>query len=450
MVADYNTPPHNLEAEKGVISGALMDAETLWIYEWDRLTFKDFYQKEHSFVYEAIHQLRSWHKTIDVITLSDQLAKNGNLDKIGGIDYLYELSSFLISTAPCVEYSKIVKEKSLLRQVLRVCQQISGEAYEQKDSIQIFDAIEKQIFDLTQSQIGEGISHIDDILKGRVEEYMEIVDNPEAINAKKVNSGYKSLDGMLAGFKPGELIILAARPSMGKTAFALNLLTNVSLKQQKSVVIFSLEMSSESIVDRIMSEVAKVPMHKITKWDLTNEDFAQMGEAMEMLGGSQIFIDDKWGLTVPVLKSKLRKLKIEKKTLDLVIIDYLQLMHATTFVGNRVQEISEISRGLKELSKELEVPIIALSQLSRAVEQRVDKKPQLSDLRESGAIEQDADAVLMLHREDYYDPETDKKWVTDVCVRKNRNGAVGEVILHFEKEIMKFTEKDKEFWDRTY
>ena len=450
MVTEYTLPPHNVEAEKGVISWALMDNETLRIFEGDGITHKDFYQKEHSFIYEGIHQLRNDRKTIDVITLSDQISKNGNLESIGGIDYLYELSGFLISTAPCVEYSKIVKEKSLLRQVLKVCQQISGDAYEQKDTIQIFDDIERRVFELTQNQIGEGIQSLEDILKGRVEEYMEIVDNPEAINAKKVNSGYKSIDNMLAGFKPGELIILAARPSMGKTAFALNLLTNVALVQQKSVVMISLEMSSESIVDRIMSEVSKVPMYKITKGNLSNEDFAQMGEAMESLWGSKIYIDDKGGLTVPVLKSKLRKLKIEKKGLDLVIIDYLQLMHATSFIGNRTQEISEISRGLKELAKELEVPIIALSQLSRAVEQRVDKKPQLSDLRESGAIEQDADSVLMLHREDYYDPDTDKKGATDVCIRKNRNGAVGEVELHFEKEIMKFTEREKVAGDRTY
>lgn len=293
MVIDYNTPPHNIEAEKGIISGALMDAETMRIFEGDGITHKDFYQKEHSFIYEAIHQLRSGHKTIDVITLSDQLAKNGNLENVGGVDYLYELSSFLISTAPCVEYSKIVKEKYLLRQVLKVCQQISGDAYEQKDAIQIFDDIEKRIFDLTQNQIGEGILSLEEILKGRVEEYMEIVDNPEMINARKVNSGYRNIDDMLAGFKPGELIILAARPSMGKTAFALNMLTNVALEQKKAVVMISLEMSSESIVDRIMSEVSKVPMYKISKGNLTNEDFAQMGEAMEQLGGSKIYIDDK-------------------------------------------------------------------------------------------------------------------------------------------------------------
>lgn len=450
MVNEYTLPPHNIEAEKGVISWSLMDSDTIWIFEGDGITHKDFYQKEHSFIYEAIHQLWGDHKTIDVITVSDQLSKNGNLESIWGIDYLYELAGFLISTAPCVEYSKIVKEKSLLRQILKVCQQITGDAYEQKDTIQIFDSIEKRVFELTQNQIGEWIESIEDILKGRIEEYMEIVDNPEAVNARKVNSGYKSIDNMIGGFKAGELIILAARPSMGKTAFALNLLTNIALQQKKSVVMISLEMSSESIVDRIMSEVSRVPMYKISKGDLSNEDFSQMGDAMEKLWGAKIYIDDKGGLTIPILKSKLRKLKIEKKGLDMVIIDYLQLMHATSFIGNRTQEISEISRGLKELSKELEVPIIALSQLSRAVEQRVDKKPQLSDLRESGAIEQDADSVLMLHREDYYDPDTDKKGATDVCIRKNRNGAVGEIELHFEKEIMKFTEKEKEFWDKTY
>ncbi|MDD2537629.1 MAG: replicative DNA helicase [Candidatus Absconditabacteria bacterium] len=451
MVTEYTLPPHNIEAEKGVISGALMDRETVWIFEGDGITHKDFYQKEHGFIYEAIHQLRGASKTIDVITVSDQLSKNGNLESIGGLDYLYELSGFLISTAPCVEYSKIVKEKSLLRQVLKVCQQITGDAYQQKDAIQIFDDIEKKIFELTQNQIGDGIEGIDEILKGRIEEYMEIVDNPEKFNERKVNSGYSKIDEMLTGFKPGELIIVAARPSMGKTAFALNLLTNIALQQKKTVAIFSLEMSSEAIVDRIMSEVSSVPMYKINKGDLDNSDFAKMGDAMEKLSdGQKIFIDDKGGLTVPILKSKLRKLKIEKKALDLVIVDYLQLMHATTFVGNRVQEISEISRGLKELAKELEVPVIALSQLSRAVEQRVDKKPQLSDLRESGAIEQDADSVLMLHREDYYDPDTDKKGATDVCIRKNRNGAVGEVELHFQKEIMKFIEKKKERTDGTY
>ncbi len=452
MVTEYTLPPHNIEAEKWVISWALMDNETIWIFEWDRINSMDFYQKEHGMIYEAIAQLWSDKKTIDVVTVADQLSKNWNLEAIGGIDYLYELAAFLISTSPCVEYSKIVKEKSLLRQVLKVCQQITWDAYEQKDTVEIFDSIEKRIYDLTQSQIWDNILSIEEILKNRIEDYMEIVDHPENFNANKVNSWYSKIDEMLTGFKPGELIILAARPSMWKTAFALNVLTNVALEQKKSVAMLSLEMSKESIVDRIMSEVSWVPMYKISKWNLDNADFAQMGEAMEKLSTANIFLDDKAWITVPVLKSKLRKLKIEKKQLDLVIIDYLQLMHSTvSWWVNRVQEISEISRWLKELAKELWVPIMALSQLSRAVEQRVDKKPQLSDLRESGSIEQDADSVLMLHREEYYDPDTDRKWATDVCVRKNRNWAVWEVELHFEKEIMKFVETKKEKkWDWTY
>ena len=451
MPENINLPPHNIEAEKWVISWALLDSEVMWIYDSDKLGYKDFYQKEHSYIYEAIQQLRMARKTIDVVTVSDQLSKNWNLDVIGGVDYLYDLSSFLFSTQPCSEYSKIVREKSLLRQVLKVCQGISGEVYEQKDTLQIFDAIEKKIFDLTQNQVGESIIAIWDILEKRVMEYIEYADNPEKLNESKVFSGYEGIDKMLTWFKPGELIILAARPSMGKTAFALNVLNNVALKQQKTVVFISLEMSSESIVDRILSEVAGVPMYKLNGSEQMNEeDFSKIWEANSTLWVAKIFIDDRGALTVPELKSKLRKLKIEKGWLDIVIIDYLQLMHGTSYAGNRVQEISDISRSLKELARELEVPIMALSQLSRAVEQRVDKKPQLSDLRESGAIEQDADAVLMLHREDYYDPDTDKKGATDVCIRKNRNGAVGEVELHFQKEIMRFTEKPWAVRDASY
>ena len=451
MPENINLPPHNIEAEKWVISWALLDSEVMWIYDSDKLGYKDFYQKEHSYIYEAIQQLRMARKTIDVVTVSDQLSKNWNLDVIGGVDYLYDLSSFLFSTQQCSEYSKIVREKSLLRQVLKVCQWISGEVYEQKDTLQIFDAIEKKIFDLTQNQVGESIIAIWDILEKRVMEYIEYADNPEKLNESKVFSGYEGIDKMLTWFKPGELIILAARPSMGKTAFALNVLNNVALKQQKTVVFISLEMSSESIVDRILSEVAGVPMYKLNGSEQMNEeDFSKIWEANSTLWVAKIFIDDRGALTVPELKSKLRKLKIEKGWLDIVIIDYLQLMHGTSYAGNRVQEISDISRSLKELARELEVPIMALSQLSRAVEQRVDKKPQLSDLRESGAIEQDADAVLMLHREDYYDPDTDKKGATDVCIRKNRNGAVGEVELHFQKEIMRFTEKPGAVRDASY
>jgi len=449
-IEDIKLPPHNLDAEKGTLWGILLDNELMYVYDWLGLVPEDFYQKEHKYIYEAVRDLRASRKTIDVVTVADMLQKWDKLDTLGWTDYLYELSGFILSTSTCPEYAQIVKEKATLRNVLKVSQNIIGEVYEQKDTVEIIEAIEKNIFDLTQVKTWFTIQHIKDILSVRIEDYMEIVDNPEKLNETKVLSNYRALDDNLAGFKPGELIILAARPSMWKTAFALNVLMNAAVQWKKSVAIFSLEMNSEQIVDRIISTLAEIPMYKITKWNLDSEDFSKMGEAIEILGETNIYIDDKWSATVTDLKSKLRRLKIEKWALDLVIVDYLQLMHSVKFAGNRVQEISEISRGLKELARELEVPIMALSQLSRAVEQRIDKKPQLSDLRESWSIEQDADAVLMLHREDYYDPDTDRKGATDVCIRKNRNGAVGEVELHFEKEIMKFREAKAVATDRTY
>jgi len=439
---DIKLPPHNIDAEKWVIGGILMDNETMYYYDGLWLVPEDFYQREHFYIYQAIKKLWAARKTIDVVTLADQLSKDTYLDSIGGTDYLYELSSFLLSTSSCPEYVKIVKEKSILRNILKTSQKIIGDVYEQKDTMDVLQDIEKRVFDLTQNNVAEKIHSIWEILNKRVEEYMDIVDHPEKINDRKVFSWYTGLDDMLGWFKPAELIILAARPSMGKTAFALNVLKNMAVDQKKSVAFFSLEMGSEQIADRVLSMVSGIPMGKISRGQLDPEDFTIMGEAMEVLSETNIFIDDKWSTTIAELKSKIRRLKIEKNALDMGIIDYLQLMRWSNswYSGNRVQEISEISRGLKELARELELPIIALSQLSREVEKRVDKKPQLSDLRESGAIEQDADSVIMLHREDYYDPETDKKWLTDICLRKNRNGPVGETEIYFEKEIMKFTE----------
>ena len=439
---DIKVPPHNIDAEKGALGGILMDNELMYYYDGLWLIPEDFYQKEHFYIFQGIKKLWIARKTIDVVTLADQLHKDNLLDAIGGTDYLYELSSFLLSTSSCPEYIKIVKEKSVLRNILKTSQKIIGDVYDQKDTIQVLEDIEKRIYDLTQNNVAEKIKSIWEILNNRIEEYMDIVDHPEKANLKKVFSWYHGLDEMLGGFKPAELIILAARPSMGKTAFALNILKNMAVDQKKSVALFSLEMSSEQIADRVLSMVSGIPMGKIAKGQLDTEDFTVMGESMELLSETNIFIDDKWSTTIPELKSKIRRLKLEKNDLDLVIIDYLQLMSWSNswYSGNRVQEISEISRWLKELARELEIPIMALSQLSREVEKRVDKKPQLSDLRESGAIEQDADEVIMLHREDYYDPDTDKKGLTDICVRKNRNGPIGESELYFEKTIMKFSE----------
>ncbi len=439
---DIKLPPHNIDAEKWVLGWVLMDNELMYYYDGLGLIPEDFYNREHTSIYQGMKALRWSRKTIDVVTLADQLTKDAVLDAVWGTDYLYELSSFLLSTSSCAEYVKIVKEKSILRNILKTSHKIIGDVYDQKDTILVLQDIEKRIYDLTQNNVAEKVHSIWEILNKRVEEYMEIVDHPEKAHEKKVFSWYHGIDDMLGGFKPAELVILAARPSMGKTAFALNILKNMAVDQKKSVALFSLEMSSEQIADRVLSMVSGIPMGKIAKWQLDTEDFTVMGESMELLAETNIFIDDKGSTTIPELKSKIRRLKIEKNTLDLVIIDYLQLMSWSNswYSGNRVQEISEISRWLKELARELEIPIMALSQLSREVEKRTDKKPQLSDLRESGAIEQDADSVIMLHREDYYDPETDKKGITDICLRKNRNGPVWECELYFEKTIMKFSE----------
>lgn len=439
-IEDLRLPPHHIEAEKSLLSCVLLDNEVLYLIESVALSSTDFYQKEHQLIFDAVHELRMSRKTIDVVTLSNQLTKGDNLDVVGGMDYLYELASWVITSSLAMDYAKIVKEKAVLRNVLKVCQQIVGDVYQTQDTQLVLESIEKRIFDLTQVNLSDSMKHIKDVLNTRAEEYMDLVDNPEKHEEIKVKTHYTELDNLLGWLRPGDLCILAARPSMGKTAFALRLLMNAALRSKKSVALFSLEMGAEQIVDRILSTTSGVSMTRIVKGQLDEEDFNKLGEAMSSVSEANIYIDDRGGASINELKSKLRRLKVEKWSLDFVIIDYLQLMNAgsSKFGGNRVQEISEISRWLKELARELRIPILALSQLSRAVEQRPDKRPQLSDLRESGAIEQDADSVLMLYREDYYDPYTDKKEIANVFVRKNRNGPTGETEMRRKAATMDF------------
>lgn len=441
-IDDIKLPPHNIEAEKAVLGSIFLDNDILFVLDGYHIAADDFYLKEHQYVFQWIKDLWILRRTIDVITLSDQLSKNGHLEIVGGQDYLYELSIAVMTTATAAQYAKIVKEKSVLRNILKASQGIIWDVYDQKDILEIIDSIQKRIFDLTQYDTTDTTKHIKEILEQRIEEHMAIVDNPELINEHKIMSWFPSLDEMTNGFKPGDLIVLAARPAMGKTAFALNLLLQATMKNKKSVAFFSLEMGAEQIADRLLSNVAQIGLGNILRGTLTDSDFAEIGDAMGKLSDTHIYIDDQWWATIPLVKSKLRKIKIERGALDMVVIDYLQLMSGawSKFAGNRVQEISEISRWLKELARELKIPIVALSQLSRNVEARVDKKPQLSDLRESGAIEQDADMVIMLYRDDYYDPDTDRKWIADVIIRKNRSWVVWEVPLHFRGDQMRFYE----------
>lgn len=438
-ISDIKLPPHNTDAEKWVLSCVFLDNDSMYLLDGLGIVPTDFYQKEHISIYEAMLQLRNSKKTIDVVTLSDQLIKNGTLEIIWGTDYLYDISLYLITPSVCSEYGRIIKEKSVLRSILKVSQTIIGDVYSEKDTPAIIEAIEKQIFSLVQYNQGDSLKHISELLGTRVEELMYMADHPEEMEGNKTLSGYNSLDKITGGFKAGEIIILAARPSMGKTAFSLNLLLNAALGQKKSIAFFSLEMSSQSIVDRLLSTETGIPMTNITKGLLSDDDYASIGESIAKLSEYDIYIDEESN-TLPVIKSKLRKIVIEKGKVDMVIIDYMQLINTVgmKYAGNRVQEVSEISRTLKEMAKELKCPIIALSQLSRENEKRPDKQPILSDLRDSGSIEQDADLVVFLYRDEYYDPDTDKKGITDVLVRKNRNGEVGNAELRFIASRMKF------------
>ena len=437
---DLRLPPHNLEAEKWVTGSVLLDNEVMHNIEALSLKPEDFYQPEHQAIYKAILNLYHDHKRIDVITVSDELKKDWELERVGGTDYINELAIFVVSPSVAYDYAKIVKEKSVLRRILKVSQDIVGKVYEEKDVREILDTIESKIFNLTQVDFFDSMRHIREILDMRADDYMRLAQDPESLTKGKVNTWFKTIDNFLWGFKPWELIVLAARPSMGKTSFALNVAANAATKYGKSIAIFSLEMGAQQIADRMTSLEAEIPLSKLNKGELTDHDFEKIWDAMTKLGAADMHIDDRWWATVSEIRSKLRRLKIEKWKLDLVIVDYLQLMHSpnTKLAGNRVQEIGEISRWLKELARELDIPILALSQLSRAVEARADKKPQLSDLRESGAIEQDADVVLMLFREDYYDADTERRGIADIFVRKNRNGPTWELSLRFEKSIMKF------------
>lgn len=441
-LTDIKLPPHNIEAEKGIISSILMDNESMYILDDASLVADDFYQKEHVYIIQSILELWADKKNIDIITISDRLKKDNNLDLIGWVDYLYDLSLFVTTPTICGEYVKIVKEKSILRQILKTCQIIIWEVYSEKDTGGIIESIEQKIFDLSQYNQWDSLKHIKDVLDKRVSDYMDIVDNPDIINEGKTLSEYGDLDNITWWFKPWELIILAARPSMGKTAFSLNLTINAALGQKKSIAVFSLEMSTEQITDRMVSLVSGISMSHITKGILGSTDYEHIWDAVAKLSETNIYVDEESN-TIPVIKSKLRKLAVEKGKVDLVVIDYMQLINSTgmKYAGNRVQEISEISRALKELAKELKCPIITLSQLSRENEKRMDKKPILSDLRDSGSIEQDADLVMFLYRDEYYYPEDiDNRGKCDVLVRKNRNGMVWDIVLKFVWEKMKFEE----------
>ena len=436
-------PPQNLDAEASLLGAILIDVDAI-VRIADKIAAYDFYDERHQRIYEAMQKLYEKHSPIDVLTLSNHLKDNGLLDTIGGAAYLTELTNYLPTAAHAENYADIVAQKAIRRRLIKASQDITGLGFDESKAVQeLIEEAETQLFQVSQQHVKQDISSIEDILAESFERLDDLHKDKGKIRG--VPTGFKDLDNILAGLQRSDLIILAARPSMGKTALSLNLAHSVATKANQPVLVFSLEMSKEQLVDRMLSMESGVDAWNIRTGNLSDADFEKIGQAMGTLSEAPIYIDDSPGITVSDMRTKARR-EQHQRQLGLIVVDYLQLMSGGSRFGgdgNRVQEISEISRGLKAVARELNVPVIALSQLSRSVESRSPQIPQLADLRESGSIEQDADVVAFIYREDYYNPDTDRKNITDIFIKKHRNGPTGNIELYFDKEKQRFKGLDK-------
>ncbi len=440
-------PPHSEEAEKATLGSLIIDKDAI-IKVADFLQPEDFYFGKHGIIYQGMIDLFTRHMPIDLKILANLLEDHGKLTEVGGSAYLAELTMDVPTAAHVIQYALIVKQKSTLRKIINAGDKIMGLGYDEAGEIDsLLEEAEKTLFGISQTFVRDKFVHIKDILAATYEKISDLHDPDTKTRYLGVPTGFRSLDGVLSGFNPSDLVVIAARPSMGKTAFALNIAQNIS-RHDKAVGIISLEMSKEQLVERMFCAMLGVDSWKMRTGKLSDEDFARIGSVMDDLNQTKIFIDDAPVSNIIELRTKARRLKAEHG-LDALVIDYLQLMSSNSKAGafnqqNRVQEISEITRALKALARELHMPIIALSQLSRAVELRPSKVPQLSDLRESGSIEQDADVVLMIYREDYYEEDSSRKGITDIYIRKHRNGPTGHVELMFDRAKMKFYDIERQ------
>ena len=434
--------PQNTEAEASLLGSILIDSDAI-VKIADSISPIDFFDKKHERIYEAMNQLYERHEAIDVLTLADTLKNNGQLDIIGGASYLTELTNFVPTAAHVEQYADIVAQKSMRRRLISASQDMASYGYDESKKLsELIEEAETRLFEVSQHHVKQSVISLETILAESFDRLDDLHKDKKKIRG--IPTGFKDLDNTLAGFQRSDLVILAARPSMGKTALALNFAHNISVQSNEPVLIFSLEMSKEQLVDRLLSMESGVDAWALRTGNLTDADFEKIGQAMGTLSEAQIFIDDTPGITVSELRTKARR-EAHKHKLGLIIVDYLQLMSGSSRFGsdgNRVQEISEISRGLKGVARELNVPVLALSQLSRSVENRSPQIPQLSDLRESGSIEQDADVVAFIYREEYYNPETDRKKITDIFIKKHRNGPTGAVELYFDNEKQRFRSID--------
>ena len=438
-------PPHDVEAEQAVLGSMLTDKDAV-ISAIEVLKEDDFYRTDNKSIYEAILNLYNRAEPIDIITVKAELESLGKFEQVGGLEYLASLPDKVPTTANAMKYIKIVEEKSTLRNLIKTANEIIELGYDPTEDVSdIMEGAEKKIFNIMQNNDKKSYSPIKDILVESFTQLEELYNRKQHITG--VPSGFTELDYKTAGFHGSDLVLIAARPAMGKSAFALNIATNAAVRANVPVAIFSLEMSKEQMVNRILCSEAMVDSNKVRTGKLEEDDWTKLAGSIGPLSDAEIYIDDTPGISVMEIRAKCRKLKLEKN-IGMVVIDYLQLVQGSNKRnGSREQEISEISRSLKILAKELNVPVIALSQLSRAVEQRPDHRPMLSDLRESGAIEQDADIVMFLYRDDYYNKDSEKKDIAEVIIAKHRGGSLGTIELLWLGSYTKFVNLEKRFDD---
>ncbi len=430
--------PQSIEAEQSVIGSMIIDKSAI-AQVAEKLTEDDFYRDGHKIIYKAIFEMFKNDMAVDLVTLLEYLKSTDQLEKAGGVTYITEVSSSVPTTANLSSYIKIVEEKSILRRLIKASTAIIEDSYNKQGEVEgVLDLAEKKIFDIAEKRSTSDFESLSDVLERGFLEIERLFNNKGQITG--VPSGFTDLDAKTSGFQKGDMVLIAARPSMGKTTFALNIAENAALREGKSVVIFSLEMPKEQLAYKLLCSEANVDMFKLRTGNLDDKDWENIARATGPLSKAKIYIDDTAGVTVMEMRSKCRRLKMEYG-IDLILIDYLQLMSGSSS-ENRQQEVSEISRSIKALAKEMECPVIALSQLSRAPEQRADHRPMLSDLRESGSIEQDADLVMFLYRDEYYNKETEDKNMAECIVAKHRNGPVGTVKMAFLGALSKFGDLD--------
>lgn len=432
--------PHSIEAEQSVIGSMIMDREAIVVAS-EAITGEDFYNKQYGIIFETMVELNDEGRPVDLVTLQDRLKEKDVPPEVSSLEFVKDLITAVPTSANIKYYATIVSEKAVLRKLIRLNEEIANTCYVGKESLEyILEDTEKRVFDLVQRRNTGDFVPIRQVVMNAMDKIEKASKNKGAVTG--IPTGFIDLDYRTAGMQPSDLVLIAARPSMGKTAFVLNIAQHVAFKQNQTVAVFSLEMSKEQLVNRLFSLESKVDSQHIRTGQLNDQEWEKLIESAGVIGKSNLIIDDTPGITIAELRSKCRKFKLEHN-LSMIIIDYLQLMSGSGRSDSRQQEISDISRSLKSVARELNVPVLALSQLSRAVEQRPDHRPMLSDLRESGAIEQDADVVMFIYRDDYYNHDTEKKDIAEIIIAKQRNGPIGTIELAWLPNYTKFANLQK-------